>query len=279
MNIYSQITVVRAIFTLAIAAALPSANAGTIEEALKVYDSGQYQEAGKILHADALPSGRVNGMLCELYVRHLIADEKQEAKQVCSAAADAHDPHGLMMFADAHNLDNPPSGIQHDDQSFLRYLAEATELSFPPAFDRFCEYFYSKKMYTQATPFCKFAAASKLPTSMYVMSLMLFEGTGAVQDFDKARQFALASARMNFAPAYKLLGDLSKDGKQGAKKDLVQAYAWYALASSAAPDWAEAPQLRNGLQLNNDQIAQAQKMAGQWSPLSPPKAREFYGAK
>jgi len=59
---------------------------------------------------------------------------------------------------------------------------------------------------------------------------------------------------------------------------LIQAYAWYALACSAAPDWTEPVTQRNGLQLSDDNIAQAQKLAAQWKPQAAPRARDFYPA-
>ncbi len=255
-----------------------SACAATIAESMALYDQGKYEDAAGVLRAVPQPSGRANGMLCELFVRGLIADDKGDAKTVCAAAADEQDPHGLLVYALAFRLKNQVAGIPYDEQHYVSYMAQSVELGFPPAYEQFCEYFYTNKAYTQATPFCKFAAANKLPGAMFNMSLMLFNGSGAVQNFDKAHQFAVASARMNYAPAYKLLGDLSREGKWGSKKDLIQAYAWYALACSAAPDWTEPVTQRNGLQLSDDNIAQAQKLAAQWKPQAAPRARDFYPA-
>jgi TPR repeat protein len=279
MTLFAYPRVARALAALLSTAILPLAHAGTIDSALKSYDAGQYEDAARVLRGDAQPSARVSGMLCELHVRGLVVDQKDETRQACGAAVAGHDPLGLMVYAGAYGAANPPAGIVRDEQRFVSYLAEAIELGFPPAYERFCDYFFAKKMFSEATPFCKFAAASKLPGAMYNMSLMLFDGKGAVQNFDRARQFALASARMNYAPAYKLLGDLSSEGKLGNAKDLVQAYAWYALASSAAPDWSDPVALRNGLDLNGEQVARAQALAGKWTPEPVPNIRQFYAAK
>jgi TPR repeat protein len=260
----------------ALAATQQAASAATVDDALKLYDAARYADAARVLQAMPDSNGRAKGMLCELYARSLVQGEPADTAQVCAAAAAAHDPHGLLTLAIAHAQQNPPAGITHDDTATLRYLSEAAGQNFPPAFDTFCDYFYSKREYGQAAPFCKVAAAAKLPGSMYRMAQMLFDGKGAVQNFDKGRAFALASARMNYAPAYALLGDQARDGSMGSPRDPVQAYAWYSLATSAAPDWNEPVSSRDALRLSGEQVVAAQKVAAAWSTQPTPRNRDFY---
>ncbi len=278
-----KITIIKSFSRIAVACfavtIASSAFATTIAESLALFDQGKYEDAARALRAVPQPSGRANGLLCELFVKGLIADDKGDAKTVCATAADQQDPEGLLVYALAFRVKDRIAGIPLDEQRYVSYMAQAVELGYPPAYDQFCDYFYTSKAYAQATPFCKFAAANNLPRAMFDMSLMLFNGSGAVQNFDRARQFAIASARMNYAPAYKLLGDLSKEGKWGSKKDLIQAYAWYALACSAAPDWTEPVTQRNELELSDSNVAQAQKLAAQWKPETGPRLRDFYSAK
>ncbi len=260
----SRTNISKTLLVLSLFATFAQVIAAPSEDPLALIKSDKFEEAAKVLKAKSLPTGRENALLCYLYVRNLVAYEATDAKSTCKSAAAARDPLGLYVFGVGESMPKPPAGLEHNEDLALGAIAQSVQLDYYPAYDWMCSYFFQKNDFGKAVPFCKFAAVNQQPTSAYYIGLMLYAGSGAVQDFKKARLFTLASAHMNYGPAYKLLGDLSREGKWGTSKDLIQAYAWYALASSASPDWAEPVALRDALRLNADDITEAQKLAAGW---------------
>lgn len=254
----------RALFSAAMFAVLISARAVAADDAVSLIKVQKFEEALETLKSTSQPTTRQSGMLCYLYVNSYVAADAANAKRNCDAAVAGHDPLGLYESGTATFRPNAPAGFAHNEQIALGEMAEAVKLDYYPAYEWLCRYFYEKADYSDASSFCKVAAVNQRPSSAYYLGLMLFGGNGAVQDFRKARQFTLSSAQMNYAPAYKLLGDLSREGKWGVKKDLIQAYAWYALASSAAPDWHDPVQMRDALNLSSDEVARAQRLSAEW---------------
>ena len=246
------------------------ARADTVSSATALIKSGNFDAAYQRLKADNSGSGRVSGLLCYLYARSLVVADPQDKKTACRATVAAHDRFGLFVYGAAQASNNPPPGIDANQNVGVGEVAEAVQLDYSPAYDWMCHHFYDLQRYSDAAPFCKVAAINSQPGSMYYLGLMLYNGSGAVQDFEKAKAFMLASARMNYAPAFKFLGDLSQGGKAGPPKDLVQASAWYALASSAAPDWQDPVALRDGIGLSPADVAKAQKLAGSWQTKPAP---------
>jgi len=244
--------------------------AATADSTVSMIEAGRFDDALKVLSALTTPTPRQSGLECYLYVRGLVAYDTAAAKTSCAAAVAAGDTVGLFMSGVAAARSHPPEGFSHDETLALGRMADAVKLDYYPAYEWLCQHDYEKSQFTEASPFCKVAAVHGRPASTYYLGLMLYNGNGAVQDFEKAREFILASAKMNYAAAYELLGDLARDGRWGTPKDLTQAYAWYALASSAAPDWAEPIRNRGALDLSASKIAAAQKLAASWATQAAP---------
>jgi len=244
--------------------------AANVDDVANLIQAGKFEDAFSSLKAAPQPTPRQSALLCYLYTKGYVAYDVADAKASCAVAVSARDPVGLYVSGMAQMLADPPGGFARDEQLALGNMADAVKLDYFPAYDWMCRYYYEKNNYSDASPFCKVAAVNHRPASAYYLGLMLYGGNGAVQDFKKARQFTLASAQMNYAPAYKLLGDLSREGKWDTHKDLTQAYAWYALASSAAPDWQDPLHLRDGLDLTPAAISAAQKLAAGWATQPAP---------
>ncbi len=82
-------------------------------------------------------------------------------------------------------------------------------------------------------------------------------------DYETAvREFRLL-AEQGHAQAQVNLGIISSQGR-GVPKDSVQAYRWYTLAASQGDDLAD--KFKNHLEksMTRDQLAEAQRLAGEW---------------
>ena len=84
-------------------------------------------------------------------------------------------------------------------------------------------------------------------------------------DYDRAVQEFLPLAEQGHAQAQVNLGILYSQGR-GVPKDSVQAYRWYTLAAGQGDDLAEkfTDHLEKSMTL--DQLAQAQRLAREWTP-------------
>ena len=253
------------------------ASAGTMADALALYDKGDFNKAAEVARSlnPVPPQGL--GTLCELAVRKLVISDRQKDLQTCKDAVGANDPHGLVWYGIAQFDGNEWLGIEKNQAIGLGYLAQAVQDNYPIASATLCGIYYKVEEFARATPFCKVAAGiGKGPKGLYYLALMNLEGKGTIQDFGKGKKFALASASFNSEAAYNLLGDMSRDGTFGTPKDLVAAYSWYVLATAAAPDWNKPREARDALKLNAEQIEAAQKLASEWKHSSPPPWWSFY---
>lgn len=87
------------------------------------------------------------------------------------------------------------------------------------------------------------------------------------QDFRSAFQEFSVLARAGDSNAQYMLGRMYAQGK-GVVQDYVQAHKWYNLAASQGH--GQAAQARDGLakRMTSEQIAQAQRLAGEWEPAA-----------
>jgi len=255
-----------------------SASASTLEEAWSFYDQSNYSKAAEgFRDLKPIPPQGL-GALCRMAVaKNAISDAKADL-QYCKDGVAANDPYSLVWLGLAYIDGNKWLGLQRDLTLGLGYLANAVTANFPVASEVLCDYFYRDSKFGRAAPFCKVAATSNLPGGLYHLALMSIEGKGAVQDFDKGRKFALLSASLNYFDAYMLLGEISKTGNYGKPKDLVAAYAWYALAGAAAPDSDDPRKERDALALDPSKVEEAQKLASKWKKGEPQKWRNLYAA-
>ena len=252
------------------------ASASSLDDAWGYYDQSNFGKAAETFRAIKPTPTQALGALCGMAVtKKAISDSKSDL-QYCKDGVAANDSYAIVLFGWANLYGNEWLGLQKNPTLGLGYLGKAAIDNFPLASEVLCDYFYRESKFSRAAPFCKVAAASNMSRGLYYMALMNLNGKGTVQDFEKGRNFALLSASLDLFDAYMLLGDISKTGSYGQQKDLVAAYAWYALAGAAAPDSDAPNSIRNALGLDSAKITEAQKIAGKWKKSGSQKWRDMY---
>ena len=108
------------------------------------------------------------------------------------------------------------------------------------------------------------AAEQGFANAQYILGLTYAEGQGVPQDYAVAVTWYRKAAEQGFANAQYILGLMSTEG-QGVPQDYAQAHMWFNLA--AAQGNKQAPKNRNivGKLMTPAQIAEAQKLAREWS--------------
>ena len=249
--------------------------AQSIKEAIDTYNLGKYPETAKILNAIKPATPKSNGFLCQLYAEEKISPEPKLSKQICDDAVSTKDPVAVYIYALGYIYGNDILKISKNEKKGLGFMAVAAiDLDFSPAFDFFCEKYFLEKKYEDAINFCKVAAYKGLRKSLYRMSLFYAEGLGVVQNYEKSKKLMIASASLNYPPAYDYLGDAAKDGNNGYTLDLRHSYAWYSL-SIAVKGNAQTQEKRKNLKVTPEDTVAAQKMAAAWK-FKTPKLIDFY---
>ena len=250
------------------------ASAQGIKEAIDAFNLGKYPEAAKILNSIKPATPKSNGFLCQLYAEEKISPEPEVSKQICDDAVASKDPMAVYIYALAYIYGNDALQIAQNEKKGLGFMAvTAIDLDFSPSFDFFCEKYFVEKKYDDAVNFCKVAASKGLRKSLYRMSLFYAEGLGVVQDYEKSKKLMLASAALNYPPAYDYLGDAAKNGKNGYALDLRHSYAWYSL-SIATKSNPQTQEKRGSLKMTSEDTVAAQKMASAWK-FKTPKLIDF----
>jgi hypothetical protein len=245
-----------------------------IKEAIDAFNLGKYPEAAKILNSIKPATPKSNGFLCQLYAEEKISPEPEVSKQICDDAVSSKDPMAVYIYALAYIYGNDALQIAQNEKKGLGFMAvTAIDLDFSPSFDFFCEKYFVEKKYDDAVNFCKVAASKGLRKSLYRMSLFYAEGLGVIQDYEKSKKLMLASAALNYPPAYDYLGDAAKNGKNGYALDLRHSYAWYSL-SIATKSNSQTQEKRGSLKMTSEDTVAAQKMASAWK-FKTPKLIDF----
>lgn len=265
-----------ALTAMTIAGCGATASAATLEEGWALYDSSNFSKSAEVFRSLKPIPPIALGALCRLAVMKSAISDPATDMEYCNQGVAANDPESLVWMGIAAVEGSDRMGIAVDKTLGYGYLSKASIAGFPVANDVLCYYLSESGDLGHATPFCKVAAASGQNNGLYYLAVMSIEGKGAIQDFEKGRDFALLSASMNNYSAYMLLGNIAKSGKYGKPKDFVAAYAWYLLAGAVASGNNEPQKLRDELGLDAEKIAQAQKMAATWKKKDGVKWRDLY---
>ncbi len=83
-------------------------------------------------------------------------------------------------------------------------------------------------------------------------------------DYDRAVREFLLLAEQGHAQAQVNLGIMYSQGR-GVPKDAVQAYRWYTLAANQGDDLAEKFKDHLAKSMTLDELAEAQRLAGEWT--------------
>ena len=113
--------------------------------------------------------------------------------------------------------------------------------------------------------------------SQYQVAVLYLRGEGVLRDEAEAAKWFRRAADRGDADAQFNLGHMYAQGA-GVKKDFIEAYKWFALAADSyqanpTGDWAitdpalaERFRYQIGAQLNEKELARAQKRVKQWKP-------------
>lgn len=260
---------------VALACAMPL-HAATLQDGWTSYDQANYANAAQVFRSLNPIPPQALGALCEMAVANKAVSTSQQDLKYCQDAVAANDPQGQVSLGSAYLTGHRWLALERSETLGLGLLGGAVVANYPVASNVLCSHYYRANQAARAAPFCKVSAAAGLPGGLRQLAAMSMEGKGAVQDFDKARKFALLGASYGDAGSFVLLGDIAAGGDKGAKRDPVAAYAWYALAAAAAPDWDRPAALRDGLGLDGAKVAQGQKLATGWKAVPPPAWRSLY---
>jgi TPR repeat protein len=246
------------------------AQAQSINAAIELFDKAKYDDAATVLRQISPATPKSKAFLCQLYADSYISQNVQESMKVCEEAVVDKDPIAIYLYALAYLNGNGNLNISPNEKKGIGFMSVAViDSDFAPAYDYFCNRLLQEQNIDEAINFCKVAASKGMRRSLYTMGVLTSEGTGVIQDFQRAKKMMLASAALNFTPAYVYLGNLAKEGKNGELKDLKQAYAWFSLATAADANNRKAMAERDSINLSSQDMIAAQKIASEWKYLTP----------
>jgi TPR repeat protein len=244
--------------------------AQSIDAAIDLFDKARYNDAANSLRQISAPTAKSKAFLCQLYADGYISPNTQESSRVCEEAVVEKDPIAIYLYALAYLSGNGNLNISPNEKKGIGFMSVAViDSDFAPAYDYFCSRLLQEQNLDEAINFCKVAASKGMRRSLYTMGVLTSEGTGVIQDFQRAKKMMLASAALNYPAAYIYLGNLAKEGKNGEPKDLKQAYAWYSLATAADANNRHAMAERDSITLSSQDMIEAQKIATQWKARTP----------
>ena len=125
----------------------------------------------------------------------------------------------------------------------------------------------------EAVRWFRLAADQGLAEAQFILGFMYAEGRGVPQDDAEAARWHLPAATQGHARAQFSLGLNYAEGR-GVQQDRVAAYMWLSLAAAqaSAADRNIDVAVRDAVaeQMTAEQIAEAQRLAGEWEPTLEP---------
>jgi TPR repeat protein len=105
----------------------------------------------------------------------------------------------------------------------------------------------------------KMAAEQELAESEYMLGLAYEKGEGTTLNYAEARRLFLSSARKNYTPAQMMYAFMLQAG-EGGDSQPFSAYVWGKIAESNGSESAIDITTISGIQLEDDQIIEAEKI-------------------
>ena len=109
-------------------------------------------------------------------------------------------------------------------------------------------------------------------TAQFNLGVIYLTGRGVQQDYSAAALWFRKAAEQGYALAQSNLGTLYRDG-QGVAQDDVRAHMWFSLAAARGQQIAVKTLEMAERKMTPAQITEAQKLARDWKPASPPPPR------
>jgi TPR repeat protein len=125
------------------------------------------------------------------------------------------------------------------------------------------------KDYVEAVGWFRKAADQNLAIAQYDLGVMYNNGSGVPQDYAEAVRWYRKAAEQNYADAQGRLGVLYQEGL-GVPQDYVEAHKWFNLASAQGDTLAKKNLQICERLMTAMQIAEAQRLAREFTPRSTP---------
>ena len=126
--------------------------------------------------------------------------------------------------------------------------------------------------YKEAVRWYLAAAEQGYESAQYGLGDMYYDGQGVSQDYKEALRWYLAAAEQGYSSAQVALGVMYERG-QGVPQDYIQAHMWFNLAAASGGDKDRETAAKNrdllARIMTSEQIAEAQRLAREWKPVSP----------
>ena len=123
--------------------------------------------------------------------------------------------------------------------------------------------------YQEAAKWFRKAAEQGVADAQFALGTMYKLGQGVAQDYQEAVKWYRKAAEQGYADAQYGLALMYANG-EGVAQDYIQAHKWVNLAAAklSGEKRERAVKLRNRIaeMLTREQVAEAQKMAGEWKP-------------
>ncbi len=128
---------------------------------------------------------------------------------------------------------------------------------------------YQKGDYATAAKEWRPLAEQGSPEAQFNLGLLYADGQGVPQDYSEAITWFQRSAAQDYAKAQLNLGALYSSGK-GVKRDYVQAYKWFNVCAAKGDSKCVAKRDFVAKQLKASQLANAQRLAKEFTPKKEP---------
>lgn len=119
----------------------------------------------------------------------------------------------------------------------------------------------------------KLRAESGNATAQNLLGIMYSLGRGVPKNYAQGMKWHHKAAEQGLADAQNLLG-LMYAGGLGAPKDYVNAYMWLSLAADQGDEKAQKTRDDLAKKMTSEQIAESQKLASKWKPVTPKTSKQ-----
>ncbi len=117
--------------------------------------------------------------------------------------------------------------------------------------------------YGKAVEWYRKAAEQGLARAQHNLGVSYDSGRGVPRDYAEAVNWYRKAAEQGLYQAQYNLGGMYAEG-QGVPQDYILAHMWYSLAATSGHPYAKGERDRAAEEMNAAQIAEAQKLAGEW---------------
>jgi len=176
--------------------------------------------------------------------------------------------------------EEPPQKTEYDKLPLPQLLTKANSKDLTAQFELASRFNYGRGMpknTSEALHWLRKAAQAGQEDAARLLAVKLYNGHDLLPDFGEAMKWALMLADKGDIPAQLMVANMYANGEGASRRDLVQAYKWYAIAAVGAKregseDEPKSEQVQSAIEhrdklaslLTDKQEAEGQKLASAW---------------